>query len=102
MKKISPIEKIEAKEQKEMMYAKAEGRCFFCGKHLTWNEAQCAHCIPKGYAEVYGHIVINHPLNLRITCAGACNDKANLTFAAHPVEAKALVDEINIILKENI
>ena len=86
-------EKIEAEEHKQERYCKAHGKCSVCGKSITYSECQLAHRIHKGYTKMYGPDIIHHELNTVITCAD-CNSSVLLSFAANPVEAQELIDEI--------
>lgn len=87
------LEKIEAEERKLERYNKQHGKCSVCGKRIPYSEAQLAHRIRKGYADMFGADVIHHELNTPITCP-ECNDKVLLSPAANPVEAKKLIDKI--------
>lgn len=92
---MTEYDKLVANEAKEKRYRQALGQCEICHKQITRSEAQLAHRIPKHkkYILKWGQSVINHELNLMLTCPG-CNSKAILSPATHPVEAQELVDVI--------
>ena len=100
---LSPREKLEANDEKARRHAMARGLCFHCGKYVSLADCHLAHKIPayEMYIEKYGEAVIYHELNMDITCSD-CNIKSSLNPKSHPIEAGELVDEINIILKDNI
>lgn len=52
---------------------------------------QLAHCIPRSKAMLrkYGAAVINHPMNLRLTCSLSCNDAQSISN--HPITEALLV-----------
>jgi len=89
------LKKIDAIDQKIDMCIRSGWQCFRCKRHLSLNEAQLAHRIPKAkrYLKKYGPEIIHHPLNMRISCAD-CNSYALIDPATHPIEANELIDKI--------
>lgn len=94
---MTAIEKIEAEERKRERYDKQLKRCSVCGRKMEYCEAQLAHRIPKGYVDMFGPEIIHHELNTPLTCP-ECNSSVLLSFAANPIEAAKLIEEI----KENL
>ena len=84
-------------EKAQYLYNKQGGRCASCNKILVASDKmELAHKIPAykfNYSE-YGDDVIDHVLNLAATHPGKCNDKQNLSLAAHPIEGKELIERI--------
>lgn len=90
-------EKLEAEEKKKRIYYMKGGTCEVCGKVIPYAEAQLAHRIAKTRPNIkkYGKNVINHPLNLALTCSdrfGRCNDACNI--GNNPVKVAKLLGEI--------
>lgn len=76
-------EKQEAEDKKQWIYFSRGGECEVCGKTIPYNEAQLAHRIAKSKPNLakYGKEIINHPINLALTCSdkfGRCNDSVNI------------------------
>lgn len=69
----------EYREMRRRLYIRAEGRCEVCGAPLN-DYFELAHRIPqrKHLIKKYGKDVIHHPLNLRVTCRGRCNDSVSV------------------------
>jgi len=97
---MTPREKLEANERKIELIESRGGRCEVCGKQNQ--NLQLAHRIPKGYADIYGSVVINHPLNLVVTCPGNCNDSVLMKPATQPVRVKKLIERIRTALDTGI
>jgi hypothetical protein len=96
-KRLSAKEKIEAEELKTRIIVSQNCSCSNCGADLgIENMPDIAHRISKSLNNYrkYGFEVINHPMNLRATCKGNCNDAIGLNPATKPIEAKELVNEI--------
>jgi len=93
---MTALEKQEANERKVEAYFKARCRCLECGISISLPACHWSHRIPKtkGYLEKYGDAVINHPMNMVITCS-KCNSRVLLDPKTHRIEAQDLVDEIN-------
>ena len=73
-------------------YYKQNGLCFYCKKPLN-NSGQLAHRVIKSKANLkkYGEEIINHEMNLRLTCP-ACNSRA---IIEHKTERKKkLIEKI--------
>ena len=91
-------------EKAQYLYNKQGGRCASCNKILLASDKmELAHKIPAykfNYSE-YGEEVIDHVLNLGLTHDGKCNDKQNLSLAAHPMEGKALIKKIEEEINES-
>lgn len=67
------------RDLRRLMYIRANECCEVCGKPLR-DSFELAHRIPqrKHWIEKYGAAIIHHPLNMRVTCPGACNDAVSL------------------------
>jgi len=83
----------KAEEQKEL--------CPRCGNHLPAN-AQLSHKINQGSrnTRLYGKAVINHPLNMDLTCPGSCNSKTLIDNK--PIEKKELLEKIRAALNKEL
>jgi len=99
---MTEIEKIDAIEKKYQIINKRSRRCEVCG--FAHPALQLAHRIPKTKynLETYGKKVIHHPLNLVVTCPGACNDSVLMNFASQPIEARKLVERIKTAIKTGV
>ena len=96
-------EKIEAEELKIVLFSVRGGVCEVCGKELTFAESQLAHRIGKGKVNrrKYGNKIIDHFLNMAITCSdknGRCNDSVNI--AGNPGKVQKLLNKIEEELNE--
>lgn len=83
------------------VYSRDRGRCVSCGLSANrYGDIQLAHVIPnrKHNVRKYGEAVINHPLNLRLTCCLECNAAMSLSNA--PIAEAALVKKIRAALGE--
>ena len=90
---ISRQQKEDAEQLKEDMIIECTAHCFVCGSQFPQSELQMAHVIPKhiNYLKRFGYGIINHRLNLRITCS-SCNS----SVMVHPdtIPGKQLIEEI--------
>ena len=92
-------EKEKAIAQKRIIWMEQGQRCHICGIPLPWYKAQAAHRIAKAdwALKKWGKEVIHHKKNLRVTCAGNCNDAVSLN--PESIEALELIREIQEELK---
>ena len=69
-------------------------RCVVCGKPVTFATGQLAHRMAKTKSnlEKYGEKIIDHPMNLRVTCCLACNSA--VLIDNKPEDKKQLVKSI--------
>lgn len=77
------------------IYSRDRGKCVVCGYSANrYGTAQLAHVIPnrKHNIRKYGEAVINHPLNLKLTCCLECN--AAVSLSNEPIAEAALVRKI--------
>ena len=75
-KKLTPLEKMDIMELKVKLVAEAGYRCFKCNDVLGGdNPAQLAHILSRKLISKCGYEVINHPMNLKVSC-GDCNSYA--------------------------
>jgi 5-methylcytosine-specific restriction endonuclease McrA len=74
--------------------------CASCGKKFTESDKiELAHRVKaskgkNGNYKKYGEDVIDHVWNLAATHPGKCNDKQNMSRAAHPIESMELITSI--------
>lgn len=68
-------------KQRDLCIAFSNGFCEVCGQQLT-NNAQMAHRIgnTKMNRKKYGDFIIDHRLNVGMTCNLACNAKLDISF----------------------
>jgi hypothetical protein len=97
---MTALQKLEANERKIELIESRGGRCEVCGKQHP--NLQLAHRIPKGYVDVFGEVVIHHPLNIVVTCPGNCNDSVLMKPATQPVRAKKLIERIRTALDTGV
>ena len=69
------------KNQRKYALAVSGGFCEVCGKPLNEGELQGAHRIgnTKANRSKYGDFVINHRLNLGMTCSLKCNGALDIS-----------------------
>jgi hypothetical protein len=100
------------------IYFRDGGICQTCGRQLEFNIAQKAHRIKKGrqsenYVVKYfeskhgiylthkkARDILNHDLNLKLTCPGYCNDAQNIFY--DPIERDKLLDIIKEVLYDQV
>lgn len=70
----------EQKRQREAVYAVSGGVCEVCGRPLIDGQPQGAHRIAntKTNRYLWGANVIDHPLNMAMTCSLKCNQAVNI------------------------
>lgn len=70
----------EQKRQREAVYAVSGGVCEVCGRPLIDGQPQGAHRIAntKTNRYLWGANVIDHPLNMAMTCSLKCNQTVNI------------------------
>jgi hypothetical protein len=80
-------------------------RCASCNKKFkAGDKIELAHKVKAGKYNYkkYGKGIIDHVINLAATHPGKCNDKQNMSRAAHPIEAEKLIINIkNCILTKS-
>jgi len=96
------LEKLEANELKIVLISTRGGMCEI-KECREFENLQLAHRIPKTKANLkkYGEKVINHPLNLVVTCAKH-NDSVLMNFATQPVRVRKLIYRIQNVIKTGI
>ena len=99
-KTLTATQKLEANERKQDIIRKRGYKCEVCGSPVNYYTAQLAHRIPKGYIKLYGAEIINHPLNMIVTCCLKCNSSVLLSPAVHPVESDKLIETIKKLLAD--
>lgn len=69
-------------------------RCAVCYKAVTFATGQLAHRMAKTKANLkkYGEKIIDHPMNLRLTCSLACNSA--VLIDNKPIEKEQLIQSI--------
>lgn len=99
-KKLSGRKKLEANERKLEAHSMARGKCQICGKSISLSASHWSHKIPKTkpYLKKYGDEIINHDLNLVITC-DLCNSKVLIDPKSNPLEAQELIDTIQAFIR---
>jgi len=71
--KLTFEQKEQAVEQKRLTREKQGNVCAVCGEPFTTSDPpEASHRIKKGYADIFGYDVINHPLNVPV-CHKTCN-----------------------------
>ena len=58
------------------------GKCAACGKYFKANEKiELAHLLPqrKHIMKRYGKEIIHHPMNMKLTHSGDCNDAVQMS-----------------------
>lgn len=67
------------REIRRLAYMRAGEACEVCGGPLP-DYFELAHRIPQRshWRKKYGDAIIHHPLNMRVTCRGGCNDSVSL------------------------
>ncbi len=70
-----------AKEQREYALAISGGTCEVCGRALNEGQVQGAHRIgnTKANRAKYGDFVIDHRLNMGMTCSLKCNGTLDIS-----------------------
>jgi hypothetical protein len=70
----------EQKRQRKAVYAVSGGVCEVCGRPLIDGQPQGAHRIAntKTNRYLWGANVIDHPLNMAMTCSLKCNQAVNI------------------------
>jgi len=88
------LEKLEANDRREEIFARDNWTCRICGKPLRAGIPQLAHRIAATQANIkkYGREIIYHSLNMWSTCSLDCNSHCNI--GNRPVERELLIDEI--------
>jgi 5-methylcytosine-specific restriction endonuclease McrA len=89
------LEKMEANEQREAIFARDNWTCRICGKPIRLGQAQLAHRIAstKNNIAKYGNDVIFHSQNMWSVCSLDCNSHANI--GNNPMACAYLVEEIH-------
>ena len=84
----------EQRRQRETVLASSGGVCEVCGRPLIDGQPQGAHRIAntKTNRFLWGANVIDHPLNMAMTCSLKCNQAANI--GQNPGECWKLVKKI--------
>ena len=93
--KLSGVEKLDAIEQRERIFARDNWKCRICGKSIYINGTpQLGHRIGQGIQQrkKYGDAIIYHSLNMWSVCSLECNAKADITRKTE--ERETLIDEI--------
>lgn len=82
------------KEQRKYALAVSGGVCEACGRPLADGQAQGAHRIgnTRQNRAKYGSLVIDHPLNVGMTCCLKCNSA--LDISGNPGESIRLCARI--------
>ena len=70
----------EQKRQREAVYAVSGGVCEICGRPLMDGQPQGAHRIAntKTNRYLWGELIMDHPLNMAMTCSLKCNQAVNI------------------------
>ena len=90
------------KDLKRKMIRQQNNRCFVCNREFGYmNLPQMSHriCKAKWLIKKYGKEIIHHEFNMRITCAGNCNDHVSIN--PESLEAKELIEQIRNKLNGN-
>lgn len=89
------------KETRLYVFNRDNWHCVVCGKKTDWSTGQLAHRIPKTKynLKTYGDRIINHPMNLRLTCSLKCNDA--VLIGGKPIEKEQLLYAIKNTLQMN-
>ena len=71
----------KAKEQRQYALAISGGVCEVCGKALSEGQPQGAHRIgnTKANRAKYGNFIIDHRLNIGMTCSLKCNGALDIS-----------------------
>lgn len=98
------LEKIEAEEYKQQRIIDNNYCCEVCGKRFGQSQLQLAHRIPKhkNYIKRFGNEVINHELNLVLTCNshnGRCND--SVMISPDTIRGQQHIDIIKEVISES-
>ena len=69
------------KNQRQYALATSGGVCELCGRPLNEGQPQGAHRIgnTKANRAKYGNLVIDHSLNIGMTCSLKCNGKLDIS-----------------------
>ena len=94
-RKLTYDQKLAMQEQKDRICEEQQGKCFFCGIdfNATKTIPQAAHRIIYSVVNIrkYGHEVLDHQDNFRITCSD-CNVKA--VISPDKYEGRMLLEKI--------
>lgn len=88
------------KEKRIYIFNRDGWKCSVCDKQVTFETGQLAHRIPrtKGNVKQYGLNIIDHEMNLRLTCA-TCNQLVLLDNK--PKEKEQLVKSIQSAIERS-
>ncbi len=67
---------------RENKLVEQNGKCAACGKYFKNGEKiELAHILPqrRWILKMYGEAIIHHPMNMRLTHAGDCNARVQMS-----------------------